>query len=387
MSRECQLVVGMLFALALILSLGCRAKPSSSVQPVDGWQQIALPGHSAVSSLARFGAAVLVSGQDGTGEAPLLWQVAQGEASPITLKPTTPYAEVADLVSVAGDGDRIVALGAAQGGAHGNFRWTPWSGTVDGVGDVEQTFETFGGQQAGGLLGVAMTTEGPVIAGSWASRGGGLDGAVWLPEGDRWVREPSDDTALANGPDGLVAQRGVVAQDGGVLLMGSVITFPDGLKQTAAVWARRGQAETWTQTELPDGGERSESLSADCGSDVCWVAGYVDGSVALWTVADRSGQPEAARVSGLPGVDASDEPRPRVSAVRGQAVVVVDSTVVIVPAEKQPGRSGAGAEWRAYTGPTGRLIDAVTVGDELFVAVAVGDSSQLWHRGLTDLVP
>ena len=46
-----------------------------------------------------------------------------------------------------------------------------------------QTFETFGGQSAGGLLDIVFTSEGAEIAGTWAAPEGGLDAAVWLPRG------------------------------------------------------------------------------------------------------------------------------------------------------------------------------------------------------------
>ena len=68
-----------------------------------------------------------------------------------------------------------------HGGAHANPRWTVWAGSPQRLDEYPQTFETFGGQSAGGLLDIVFTSDGPVIAGSWAAMEGGLDTAVWLP--------------------------------------------------------------------------------------------------------------------------------------------------------------------------------------------------------------
>ena len=103
-------------------------------------------------------------------------------ARPVPLQPNSPYAKVADLVSLAARGEEVVALGAAHGGAHANVRWTVWAGsTAQRLDEYPQTFETFGGQSAGGLLDIIITTNGPAIAGTWAAREGGLDAAIWLP--------------------------------------------------------------------------------------------------------------------------------------------------------------------------------------------------------------
>ena len=52
---------------------------------------------------------------------------------------------------------------------------------------------------------IVFTSEGAEIAGSWAAPEGGLDAAVWLPRGHRWVRQNSTGTALANTPQLQVA--------------------------------------------------------------------------------------------------------------------------------------------------------------------------------------
>ena len=132
---------------------------------------------------------------------------ASGAARPVPLHPNSPYAKVADLVSLAARGDEVVALGAAHGGAHANPRWTVWAGSPQRLDEYPQTFETFGGQSAGGLLDIVFTSDGPVIAGTWAAMEGGLDAAIWLPRGQKWIRQESAGTALANTKEIQVAPR------------------------------------------------------------------------------------------------------------------------------------------------------------------------------------
>jgi hypothetical protein len=135
--------------------------PTETVRELS-WSRIALPKSVAASSLAAASEALLVGGRASSGgDHPVLLVVkAAGSPRAVPLHPTSPYAKVADLVSVAAHGDEVVALGAAHGGAHANFRWTVWSGSRQRLDEDPQTFETFGGQSAGGLLDIVITLRG-----------------------------------------------------------------------------------------------------------------------------------------------------------------------------------------------------------------------------------
>ncbi|HJY43595.1 MAG TPA: hypothetical protein VJ301_03180, partial [Propionibacteriaceae bacterium] len=179
-------------ALFMIIVGSCSsAEPPTPTETARelSWSRIPLPESVAASSLASVSEALLVGGRASSGgDHPVLFAVdASGSARAVPLHPTSPYARVADLVSVAARGDEVVALGAAHGGAHANVRWTVWSGSRQRLDEHPQTFETFGGQSAGGLLDIVMTSEGAAIAGTWAAREGGLDAAVWLPRGRKWL--------------------------------------------------------------------------------------------------------------------------------------------------------------------------------------------------------
>lgn len=325
-------------------------------------------------SLAVSGPDLLVGGRSSIGrDHPVLAAVAgDGAARSVRLRPNSPYAKVADLVSLDADGTEVVALGAAQGGAHSNFRWTVWQGTAEELVDHPQTFETFGGQSAGGLTDIVLTADGPVIAGTWsAASGKGLDAAVWLPDADTWVRQPSDGTPLANDDPVQVAPVAAAAGGNTMIITGSLITFEDGLRQAAAVWTWQSRDAGWEVTRLPEAGKRSEALSASC-ADACWVSGYVDGQVALWQV----GPGEPVRQS-LPDGLAVDGGTRTILIADGRPGVVFSlagrSTIVV---ENQTG-------WSTSAAPDGTVVDAIANGDRVYAILDTdGESTRLWTASL-----
>ena len=259
-------------ALALLVLSACTLSPD---QPADkaseaavllGWDSVDLPGDLTPATVTAVGDDVLVGGFIGasTERTPSLARGSAVDSSPawqpVSLRPSTPYGKVASLVSLTGDGQSLVALGAAHGGAHANFRWTVWTGTPAGLVDRPQTFETFGGQEAGSLLAVVRDRVGPLIVGTWQGPYG-LDGALWRADDDRWVRQPTP-TALANTVDRQVSPRSAAAQrDGSVTIDGSVIDLGDGVRQSAAVW--RGSGTDWRLSVLPDPGEAERGVVHD----------------------------------------------------------------------------------------------------------------------------
>ena len=364
-----------LWAILTLLGLMAVAACSGADRPADSpptlaWTPVELPESMNPRSLAMAGPDLLVGGRSTVGgDHPVLAALAgSGAARSVPLEPNSPYAKVADLVSLDAKGAEVVALGAAHGGAHSNFRWTVWRGTPEGLVDYPQTFETFGGQSAGGLTDIVLTSAGPVIAGTWSSASGkGLDAAVWLPKGDRWVRQPSAGTPLANTDLVQVAPWSAAASGETMIITGSLITFPDGLQQTAAVWTWPSRSSTWSVTRLPDAGRRSEALAARC-EQVCWVSGHVDGQVALWQV----GAGEPVREP-LPGGQSVDGGARTVLTADGRPGVVFSaagrSTLVI--------RNETG--WSSLAAPDGTVVDAIAVGDRVYViAGADPPATRLW---------
>ncbi len=374
-------------AIALALALpACTPSPEQPAQqpagrpatPVvlTGWETVDLPGGLTPATVAAVGGDVLVGGSVGAGaeRAPALVRgSADGSApdwQPVPLQPSTPYGKVASLVSLVGDGRSVTALGAAHGGAHANFRWTVWTGTPAGLVDRPQTFETFGGQEAGSLLAVIRDGAGPLIVGTWQGAHG-LDGALWRSDGRRWIRQPTP-AALANTVDRQVAPSTASGQpDGTVTIDGSVVDLSDGVRQSAAVW--RGSGGTWRLSVLPDPGQRSEAWSTTCagaGSD-CWTVGSRDDATAVWSDGARASPPE------LP-VDDDDT---GVIARHGGRVVAAIST-------NGQGRLlvGHDGDWRLFTAPDGVVRAATLVGTRLYLVSGPENHAVLSVRDLEDVL-
>lgn len=375
MARRVRLIMAL---VGLLVMAACTASPAppAFTRTLD-WAAVELPEGLRPTALAVAGDTLLVGGRSTAGgERPGLVRVApDGTVEPLALKPTTPYAKVADLASLATDGRTVYALGRAHGGAHSNFRWTTWQGsTSNGLVETPQSFYTFGGWEAGGLLDVVLTSDGPAIAGSWSSADGtGLDAAVWGLDGKLWQRQESAGSALANTRDVQVAPRAAAANGGTMIISGSVITFPDGVQQSAAVWTRSGAEAPWQLVRLPDSGKSSEALSVAC-AGACWIAGHADGQVALWR---RDGTGAAARETALPAqpIDV-DGPGPRVIVVQGRPAVL-SSTGGKTTLQLSDERG-----WTSIPAPDGPVQDATVVAARLYAVVGEGPSARLWVTAL-----
>jgi hypothetical protein len=363
--------------LVMIIFANCsHAQPPTPTETVRelSWSQIALPESVAASSLSSMADDLLVGGRASAGgDHPVLLVVdPAGSARPVPLQPNSPYAKVADLVSLAAGGNKVVALGAAHGGAHANFRWTVWAGSPERLDDYPQTFETFGGQSAGGLLDIVYTSDGPAIAGTWAAPEGGLDAAVWLSRGERWVRQNSAGTALANTAQLQVAPRAASAAGSAMIIMGSVITFGDGAEQRAAIWTWPSRKSAWTLQQLPDAGTHSEALSSGC-MQTCWVSGHADGKVALWTFDPAHADGSASRDSTLPAMEIdTDGPGPR-TVLSGDQPGVIFSDNGNTRMLLQDSRG-----WQAFAAPAGSVLDATSVGDRVYAIIKINDTVGLW---------
>jgi hypothetical protein len=374
-------------ALLMIIFASCSnpsaPAPTETVRELS-WSRIALPESVGASSLASMADELLVGGRASAGgDHPVLFVVdSSGSPRPVPLQPNSPYAKVADLVSVAAGSEKVVAVGAAHGGAHANFRWTVWSGSTKQLDDYPQTFETFGGQSAGGLLDIVYTSEGPAIAGTWAAPAGGLDAAVWLPRGSRWIRQNSTGTALANTPQVQVAPRSASAASSGMIILGSVITFGDGAEQRAAVWTWPTRQSPWTLTQLPEAGTHSEALSSRC-TQTCWVSGHADAHLALWSVEPGHADGTASRDSTLPSFEIdTDGPGPRTILSGDQPGVIFSyngNTRLLV----HDGQNG----WQAFAAPAGSVLDAINVADRLYAIIKINDGVGLWATDLATTRP
>lgn len=341
--------------------------PGGAAGPGYVWSPVSLPQGSSPLTLTPMRDALLVGAlapaAGATPPAPLLLTLAgDGTATPIPLTPGSGYAREARWYSVVTDGTRIVAIGGATGGAHGNVRWSTWDGTAAGVGELTQNFLTFGGEAAGQLLDAVLTPAGPVLVGTWEGARAGQDAAIWLPDGPIWRRQDSAGTALESTPVALVGPRAAVSFGPGVLVAGSVVRLgPGAVSQGAALWRSSAPDRGWQRIDLPDAGRRSEAVALRCDGLECTAVGQVDGALAAWEIHGDA----ADRIAGLPLVRVSDDdPIPAPLELGGRLVIVAPGAA---SAEVLTRSGTTGPGWQVATGPPGRPVRAVVVGDRLYV--------------------
>jgi hypothetical protein len=325
-------------------------------------------------TLTAAGTQLLVGGRAANGRVkPRLLRIApNGSMGEVRLTPHSPYAFEARWQSIASDGNRIIAVGGAPGGAHSNTRWTTWVGTTAGVAEFPQPFDTFGGWDAGDVIGPVLTRSGPAIAGSWAGAKSGLDAAVWLPVGERWVRRPSAGSALESTTQLLVGPRSATSAGAGMMLPGSAVHLTGGtVRQSAALWRSERVSGGWARVDLPDSGTTSEAVSARCTEQNCVLAGYVDDVLALWQVS----QSAATRVPDLPRValnPRSPIPAPLAAGRRLMEVVSAGPDVVVL--------DGVDRHWTLSRGPVGSATSSALAGGWVYViAKPAAGRAGLWR--------
>jgi len=331
-------------------------------------------------TLTAAGPQLLVGGSAANGSLkPRLLRIApNGSASEVRLVPHSPYAFEARWRSIASHGNQIMAVGGAPGGAHSNTRWTTWVGTYAGVAEIPQPFDTFGGWGAGDVIGPVLTRSGPAIAGSWAGAKSGLDAAIWLPAGDRWVRHPSAGSALESTPEVLVGPRSATAAGAGLLLPGSAVHLSGGrVRQSAAIWRSERVNGDWARVDLPSSGTTSEAVSARCTDQNCVVAGYVDNVLALW----RLTQSTATRILDVPRIGSNPRfpiPAPLAAGPRIIQVVSAGPDVIVL--------AGSDRHWTLSQGPVGRATSSALAGGWIYViAKPAAGPAVVWRCTVTDL--
>ncbi|MDX6259410.1 MAG: hypothetical protein QOH84_1098 [Kribbellaceae bacterium] len=343
------------------------------------WTQVELPAEPVV--LTGHGDELLIGLRDRAAKVVprLLLQQADGSRQEIKVEGKSPYGVLAIWQSIAYDGQRLVALGGASGGAHSNTRWTVWTGSGKTLTEHPQEFNTFGGQTAGGLYSAIITPAGQALAGSWGSANTGLDGAIWLPQGPtKWVRQPSAKTPLESVPSLLLSPSYGTAAGDGILLVGSQVRLDSKVKQETAVWRSSKVNQGWSRIELPELGDRSQGNTATCTSaTACTISGFVDGKLAIWQVDGDQGK----RLPNVPAIAVGDKdklPPPVIADGRIYQLIADGNKVKVV--------SGRDGSWTVQesTGPEGVVKDAALVGKTVYLLAGPADKpSSLWKTTLS----
>lgn len=380
MTRRGRLLVAGLAALLAVAPAACAsAGPGGPAEVAPA--AVALPGGDEPQLVAAAGDTLLV-GVRHPGRPTEPGVLRRGPDGTVTAVPTraaTPYGRTASWYALTGDGTQVLGVGGDRGGAHGNVRWSVWTGSADGVAEHGQAFSTFGGWGAGDLVGAVLAPTGPVLAGSWQSDGAGLDVAVWTADGDAWLRRGSTGTALAStrATQGFAtsAARGA----GGVLITGWQVGGAGHPGPAPVVWSSADpRTGRWTRTVLPDAGAAGTAAAAACDPSGCAVSGRVDGVLALWRLAGG----RWARVGDLPPVAVGDtDPLPAPMMMAGRLVQVVPDGGALALLDVAGGRVARAV----LTGTTGPATAAAAVGSTVYVVA--GRPARLWRLDLPSRTP
>ncbi len=293
--------------LAASALTACTSKNENQpAQPTISWEKVDV-GAEPVALAEHAGQILVGVKHKGAKVVPGVVVLNGSERKTVTVRPSasSPYSFEAIWYSIAWDGKRVLGLGGASGGAHGNVRWTVWTGSVDsGLQEHPQTFDTFNGLSAGQMTSAVLTPAGEALTGSWEGVVTGLDAAVWLPQANnKWLKQDSAKTPLQNTKNLLVGTGYGTGYGEGLVLTGSQVRLePNVVQQGAAIWRSEKLAQGWTRVELPDPGERSQANTATC-ADTCVISGFVENKLAIW----RYDGAQAQRLSGVPAIPVGDK--------------------------------------------------------------------------------
>jgi len=375
--------------VAASLLVGCTITPlpgGATAAPPPAWTPVVLPDGVRATSLAATGDDLLVGGftggdASGSGQTPddaapaLLVVRGESVTRAFDLRPSDPYAEVADLQSVSVEGEEVFAIGRAVGGAHANPRLTVWDGRLADrrLTSRPQEFFTFGGHDAGPLLGTTVVDGTAVIVGSRVGTTG-LYGVLWTRAGHTWSQQEPP-AELASSPDREFSFLAFARLVSRLVVTGDELGLAGGLNQAPVAFVG-GLDGGWREVLLPVPGDlervagqlsRATSVACPPAGETCWAAGWVRGRSLAWTVTVPSATAGEAVV--LPG----DPPAGTDAAAL--VTIAAGRPLVLTNAAAPTAQLGCPDGWRTLASPTGPVTALTTAGDGVY-AVAGG---QVWR--------
>lgn len=368
--------------------VGCSgdtaAGPAPTVRPL-AWTPVPVPRGDEPVALAASAGAVVVGATSSTGPAVYSVGLDGGTLAAVPLTPRSTYAHSARWASLAVDGQHVVGVGRATGGAHGLPRWTVWDGSTSGVQERPQPFETFGGPRAGGLAAAATGGGRDVVVGAWDDGGPGLDGAVWLRTAPgQWDRLPGAGTPLASTSTDLVqvASVGLTGTPGdppSVVVAGASTDLSGPApSQHPVAWTSQDPRGPWERHDLPATTSAARATGSACDGTGCWLVGTDGEHAALWRLTARSaGSPEGQDVAvaavSLPGSLAGTPATGALAAVDGASLWVLVRGHFGASLVR---RDGTG-RWSAWAAPPGDVQALAVRGAHLSVVTAAEGTRRL----------
>lgn len=354
---------------AALVPAGCTSgsvpEPDVSVSATTmRWVESALPRPAGAAGriVVRDGAVcqgrwfVVGAMQDAAGETvPAAWSSTDGATwAAMPIDATSYYGKQNILSSVACRNDRMAALGAKVGGAHGNPRTSSWRETPDGVlHEVRAPFELFGGPQA---VNVARLDAGPP---GWLISGNRMSGAAaWASRDAAAFRIVERAPVLASDASRETWSFDAVAAAGGWVMVGAE-QLAGRIDRDAVAW-QSADGISWRR--LPAAGatpayEELQRVVVDSSPVAVGLRGDVFG---VWRFDGRAWQPGASFGAIRPGASVGV----RSLAVAGARLFCVTSDGVSHTLWMS---ADGGAGWRPATVPA-----VVPVGVDHAVAVSGG---------------
>ncbi|MEV6692979.1 hypothetical protein AB0M35_16055 [Micromonospora sp. NPDC051196] len=376
--RWSAVVAAVAVTLASCSRPGAEPAEPGPLRPV--WQAVALPGGGEVSGRVLVRDATVCGGRwyavgavaDSAGETvPAAWTSLDGALwSPMRLVSSSMYGARHVLYAVACRDARLVALGAASGGAHGNPRTANWSLHPDGaLREAAAGFELYGGPRAVSVSRVAAGSLGWLLVGTRVT-----GAAVWSsPDGERFaVHEALPE--LASDDRGRTVAYDAVAVPSGWLVVGAVLV-PGA---TPVAWSS-SDARVWRRVVLPsvDGPAQAQRVVVAGGAVL--AVGPVRDGFGVWRSAQAGWRWVGAFGGGGRGA----------LSVRG--LVASADRVVMASIDADGYRlwcsTDGGVSWRAVAlpmeVPSGETALVVALqGDRLMVFVDAGVGSRAWWAHL-----
>jgi hypothetical protein len=315
-----------------------------------------------------------VTGGPGAATAPALW-VADGGGGfrAVTAAPRSAYGPTHVLYSVGCRGRDAVAVGASNGGAHGNARVNTWlSADAAAVTEVPSPFEMFNGPDAQGVGPVAGGPAGYVVVGARTP-----GAAAWTSPDGREFTLVDRDPALVADARGATEAHAVAATSTGFVAVGAITPpgAPLGARDPVA-W-RSADGLTWTRDTFPatPGDDPLLGVAADGAGAV--AVGAEGDAFRMWRLTGGKWQ-AGVRFGHI----AAGGTVPSVAAV----AVAPDGRVFVVV--------GDGATYRLFAGPTEvnlpasiatapvltgpRVVVAAIAGGRLVLATDDGGRARTW---------
>ncbi|WCN79892.1 hypothetical protein [Micromonospora sp. LH3U1] len=387
MSRRMGVVLGVL--AVLVTACGSSACPDcEEPRPVrPAWQSVDLPitpgapGRPVLrDATACAGRWYVVGGVvDLAGETrPAAWSSPDAISwVPLPTAPVTFYGQQHVLSAAACRDGRLAAVGAKNGGAHGNPRTGTWRQAPDGtLHEVDAPFERYAGPRAVNVARLAAGPQGWLIAGSR------IDGAaVWISPDAAGFALVEGAPELAGDERGRTAAYDAVAVPSGWLVVGALLP-PGGTALVPLAWSS-ADGRSWRRAALPVVDGRGQAQRVAVLGDVPVAVGSVRAGFGSWRLTTQGWRPAGGFGAAGTGVASA------------AGLVAVGQGLVAVTRDGD--RHGlwlsvdVGESWRAMTMPqpvpdSGDTAVAVTsTGDRLLLVADDGKTSRAWWAGVSDL--